>query len=320
MGEGYEKIIMSNSKMDTQIGEKVEAGGISSGDVKSNMRFRPRKGQVEVVKFSVASRYDKQVLDDFDDYASNSVNFEIGDMVWGKVKSHPWWPGHVYSEVLASPEVRRSKVEGQLLVAFFGDSSYGWFYPSHLLPFDSNFSDKCKQKCSNRNFVKAVEEAVDEVSRRSALAFACRCRNQDNFRDSGIEGYFCVDVCGYEPGSVYSADQIRKARDSFKPTEMVDFLNQLAVSPTGNDDQDIEFMKKKAAVIAYRKAVFQEVDETYDQAFGDIPVVRASLRKTLATGHSPKLPIRGIGSLLRKCFTSFSVVHISIYFILLTLL
>ncbi|KAL8117067.1 PWWP domain-containing protein 1-like [Apium graveolens] len=283
--------------MDTQIGEKLEAAGIGDSkdktrDAKSNMPFRARKGKVEVVKFSVVSRYDKKVLDEFDEYASNSMSFEIGDMVWGKVKSHPWWPGHVFSEVLASPEVRKTKVEGQVLVAFFGDSSYGWFNPCDLLPFDSNFSDKCKQKTSNRNFVKAVEEAVDEVSRRSGLAFACRCRNQDNFRDSGNEGYFCVDVCGYEPGSVYSADQIRKARDSFKPMEMVDFLNQLAASPTGNDDQDIEFMKKKAAVIAYRKAVYQEVDKTYDQAFGDIPNVRASLRKTLGTGHSTKLPIR----------------------------
>lgn len=241
-------------------------------DVKSNVPFRVRKGQVQVVKFSVeSSRYDKQQQD----YASNSINFGIGDMVWGKVKSHPWWPGYVFSEALASPQVRRTKVEGQVLVAFFGDSSYGWFYPAHLLPFESHFSDKSKHKTSNRNFVRAVEQALDEVTRRSGLPFVCRCRNQDSF-----------------PDTVYSVDQIRKARDGFKPMEMVDFLNQLAVSPTGNEDQGIEFIKKKAAVIAYRKAVYQDVDETYDQAFGHIPDVRASLRKTLGMGHSPKVPIR----------------------------
>ncbi|KAK1351986.1 PWWP domain-containing protein [Heracleum sosnowskyi] len=285
--------------MDTQIGGKAKAGGNSSEDskdktqvAKSNVPFRARKGQVQVVKFSVVSRYDKQVLDEFDEYASNSISFEIGDMVWGKVKSHPWWPGHVFSEILASPEVKRSKIEGQVLVAFFGDSSYGWFYPADLLPFESHFSEKCRQKSSSRNFVKAVEEAVDEVTRRSGLGLECRCRNRENFRDSGVEGYFCVDVCGCEPGSVYSVDQIRKARDSFKPMEMVEFLNQLAVSPTGYEDQGVEFMKKKAAVVAYRKAVYQEVDETYDQAFGHIPEVRTSLRKTLAMGQSSKLPIR----------------------------
>ncbi|KAG0451845.1 hypothetical protein HPP92_026264 [Vanilla planifolia] len=28
--------------------------------------------------------------------------FRTGDMVWGKVKSHPWWPGHIFNEAFAS--------------------------------------------------------------------------------------------------------------------------------------------------------------------------------------------------------------------------
>ncbi|KAA3471252.1 T-complex protein 1 subunit gamma [Gossypium australe] len=31
--------------------------------------------------------------------------FEVGDMVWGKVKSHPWWPGHIFNEAFASSSV-----------------------------------------------------------------------------------------------------------------------------------------------------------------------------------------------------------------------
>lgn len=40
---------------------------------------------------------------------------------------------------------------------------------------------------------------------------------------------------------------------------MIEFLNQLAVLPMGNEDQGFEFMEKKVAVIAYRKSVYQEV-------------------------------------------------------------
>ncbi|TKY52241.1 DNA mismatch repair protein Msh6 [Spatholobus suberectus] len=83
----------------------------------------------------------KSLLSEFDDYvaaggASRNAGhgFEVGDMVWGKVKSHPWWPGHVYNEAFASAAVRRTKREGHVLVAFFGDSSYGWFEPSELIP------------------------------------------------------------------------------------------------------------------------------------------------------------------------------------------
>ncbi|KAG0451892.1 hypothetical protein HPP92_011020 [Vanilla planifolia] len=65
--------------------------------------------------------------------------FRTGDMVWGKVKSHPWWPGHIFNEAFASPSVRRTKREGHVLVAFFGDSSYGWFDPAELIPFEPYF-------------------------------------------------------------------------------------------------------------------------------------------------------------------------------------
>lgn len=265
--------------------ELDESGDGDSRISRGGVKIRARKGQVQVVRFSVSSS------SKCEDKVVNEYVYEIGDMVWGKVKSHPWWPGHIYSPVFASPSVLRTRMEGHVLVAFFGDSSYGWFDPAQLLPFESSFSDKCKQT-SSRTFVNAVEEAVSEATRRSALAFACRCRNAGNFRPGEVEGYFAVDVCDYEPGTVYSAEQIRKARDNLKPREMVAFLNQVAASPTGNEDEGIEFMKNKAAVIAYRNAVYEEVDETYAQAFGHQPDARSSHKKNLDTGHSPKVPIR----------------------------
>ncbi|KAI4301775.1 hypothetical protein L6164_035022 [Bauhinia variegata] len=223
----------------------------------------------------------KSLLSEFDDYVaaqrSGGVRagvsrdlgdgFEVGDMVWGRVKSHPWWPGHIFNEAFASPLVRRTKREGHVLVAFFGDSSYGWFEPDELVPFDPNFAEKSRQT-NSRNFLKAVEEAVDEASRRRGLGLACRCRNPDNFRLTNIQGYFSVDVPDYEPGGVYSNSQIRNARDSFRPTDTIDFVKQLALAPNGGEQKSMSFIKNKATVFAYRRAVFEQYDETYAQAFG----------------------------------------------------
>ncbi|KAI4295174.1 hypothetical protein MLD38_040554 [Melastoma candidum] len=114
-------------------------------------------------------------MSEFDDYVINEKNnlaessaqnalrygYNVGDMVWGKVKSHPWWPGHIFNEAFASSTVRKSRRDGSVLVAFFGDSSYGWFDPE-LIPFETNFAEKSKQTTS-RAFTKAVEEAVDEA-------------------------------------------------------------------------------------------------------------------------------------------------------------
>ncbi|KAF3790350.1 hypothetical protein EJ110_NYTH13297 [Nymphaea thermarum] len=201
----------------------------------------------------------------------NHHSFQPGDMVWGKVKSHPWWPGHVFCETFASAPVRRIKREGYLLVAFFGDSSYGWFDPDELVPFEQHFAEKSKQT-SSRNFMRAVEEAVDEACRRCALGLACFCRNPNMFRPSHVEGYFAVDVVDYEAGGVYSEGQIKEARDNFKPVECLSFVQQLALTPRSTDHQSLGSIKSIATVLAYRRAVFIEFDETYAQAFGVDPV------------------------------------------------
>ncbi|GKE17629.1 tudor/PWWP/MBT superfamily protein [Tanacetum coccineum] len=147
----------------------------------------------------------------FDDVSANENvvkhGFRSGDMVWGKVKSHLWWPGHIFSEEFAIPSVRRRKRDGLLLVAFFGDSSYKWFDQSELILFDVNFAEKHKQtnprQTSHKAFVNALEDALNEVSRRSALA---------------------------GPAAVYSINEIEKARESFKPGAALDFIRKLALN------------------------------------------------------------------------------------------
>ncbi|CAJ1960834.1 unnamed protein product [Sphenostylis stenocarpa] len=245
------------------------------------------------------------LLSEFDEYVAAErhvsrdlgFGFEVGDMVWGKVKSHPWWPGHVYNEAFASPSVRRLKREGHVLVAFFGDSSYGWFEPAELIPFDANFAEK-SQQTNSRTFLRAVEEAVDEACRRRGLGLACKCRNTDNFRPINVEGYFCVDVEDYEPAGLYSEGQIRKARDSFKPNETLAFVKQLAIAPHDGGRGSIEFTNNKATLSAYRKAVFEQFDETYAQAFGVQPVLAThpltnKLDEPGTVRHTPRAPLSG---------------------------
>ncbi|KAI9099124.1 hypothetical protein K1719_024891 [Acacia pycnantha] len=251
----------------------------------------------------------KSLLSEFDDYVAAERNggvragvsrglgygFEVGDMVWGKVKSHPWWPGHIYNEAFASPLVRRSKREGHVLVAFFGDSSYGWFEPAELIPFDSNFAEK-SQQIHSRTFLKAVEESVDEASRRCGLGLACKCRDANNFRLTNVQGYFSVDLQDYEPGGVYSDSQIRKARNAFNPVETLAFIKELALAPLGGDQRSISFVKKRATAFAYRRAAFEQYDVTYAQAFGVQPQ-RTSHSQANPLNHPgrerPKAPLSG---------------------------
>lgn len=115
--------------------------------------------------------------------------FRIGDMVWAKVKPHPWWQGVIFNEAFASPSVFNTKIEGYLLVAFFGDATYQWFDPVVLVSFGSHYVNKSKQTRA-QSFLVAVEEAVAEVSRRAALGLACLCRNPSNFQSTNVQGFF----------------------------------------------------------------------------------------------------------------------------------
>lgn len=264
------------------------------------------KGHVEVGKPKPGvSEYDA-MISMFDEYAANDkgkavgsagnlssvgYGYEIGDMVWGKVKSHPWWPGHIYDEAFASPSVRRTKREGHVLVAFFGDSSYGWFDPAELIPFGPNYSEKLRQT-NMRTFVKAVEEAVDEASRRCGLALACRCRNRYNFRPTDVQGYFAVDLGDSEPAGVYPMTQIRKARESFRSRDTLAFVKQLAMKPRGDGHGGLEFIKHTATITAYRKAVFEEFDETYGEAFGSQPD-RPNREPVQAVTQPSRAPLSG---------------------------
>ncbi|XP_058083168.1 PWWP domain-containing protein 1-like [Magnolia sinica] len=294
----------SDSELDSRGGFERGAGARVSEMKTEDMRFAGRNGAECLamrsggIERGVNAKFSEndgrfEVLDAGEGL---SYGFEAGDMVWGKVKSHPWWPGHIFNEAFASSSVRRSKREGHVLVAFFGDSSYGWFDPAELIPFEPHYGEKSRQT-NSRNFMKAVEEAVDEGKRRRALGLACRCRNPFNFRPAGVEGYFSVDVEEYDPGVVYSAKQIKKARDNFQPAEALSFVQRLALTPRDREEHlSIDWIHSVATVLAYRKAVFEEFDETYAQAFGMQPVrpTRNSLEALEQLDKAlPRAPLSG---------------------------
>ncbi|KAL0393238.1 UNVERIFIED_CONTAM: hypothetical protein Sradi_2546600 [Sesamum radiatum] len=161
-------------------------------------------------------------------------DFDFGELVWGKIDSHPWWPGQIYDEALATLSACLTKEKGRVLVAFFGDNTYGWLEPENIVPFEPHFDEKSKQS-EDHLFLAAVEEAMCEVKKRSALGLTCKCLNPSKFRPTEVQGFLEVDVAGYGARSKYSIEQIKKARYGFKPRQM--------------------------------KSVFEEPDETYPQEF-----------------------------------------------------
>ncbi|KAI8561627.1 hypothetical protein RHMOL_Rhmol04G0355200 [Rhododendron molle] len=227
---------------------------------------------------------------------------EVGEMVWGRVESHLWWPGQIFDEAFACPSVCNTKKKGHVLVAFYGDNSYGWFEPGELIPFDPHFAEKSKQ-INTQGFLTAVGEAKNEVNKRAALGLTCFCRNPNNFRTTHVQGFLEVDVSGYENGCVYPVKQIERARDGFQPIKSLSFLQKLALMPRSDVQRNVGWMKNVARFLAYRRAVFEEFDETYAQAFGVQPVrpqaslsVQRVIKKTIAPLRVQRVIKKTIGT------------------------
>lgn len=108
-----------------------------------------------------------------DNSSDGNYEFCVGDFVWGKIKSYPWWPGQIYDSSDASDYALKVKRKDRLLVAYF-DGTFAWCHPSQLKPFEKNFEEMSKQS-SSKSFVNAVQKVVDEIGRLVELKMICSC-------------------------------------------------------------------------------------------------------------------------------------------------
>ncbi|KAK2973305.1 hypothetical protein RJ640_027948 [Escallonia rubra] len=105
-------------------------------------------------------------------------DYLVGDFVWGKIRSHPWWPGQIYDPADASDHALKLRQKDRLLVAYFEDSSFSWCNPSQLKPFAENFEEMSRQttsKSTSQTFANAVQNALEDIGRLVELEMTCSC-------------------------------------------------------------------------------------------------------------------------------------------------
>lgn len=179
--------------------------------------------------------------------------FSVGDLVWGKVRSHPRWPGQIFDPSDASEIANKYFRNDSLLVAFFGDATFGWCEESQLAPFQSHFSQNAKQTGA-RAFRNALMNALDELARRVELGLYCSCQTEEARHI--LENKAIANSGIREGAIVNNHTDISHAIYLFDPSKFLSTIRSFAESPHMERDLEITVACAQAsAILAYKGLV-----------------------------------------------------------------
>lgn len=179
--------------------------------------------------------------------------FSVGDLVWGKVRSHPRWPGQIFDPTDASEIANKHFRNDSLLVAFFGDATFGWCEESQLVPFQSHFPVNAKQTGA-KAFRNALMHALDELARRVELGLNCSCQSEEARH---ILENKAIANSGIRQGAIVNnhAD-ISNAIYSFDPSKFLSTIRSFAESPYMERNLEITVACAQAsAILSYKGLV-----------------------------------------------------------------
>jgi len=179
--------------------------------------------------------------------ASKEARLSVGDLVWGKVRSHPWWPGQLFGCADASKKAKKYFKKDNYLIAYLGDQTFAWNEVSKIKPFRCNFSLLEKQN-NLEDFHDAVHCALDEVSRRVEFGLACPCMpgyskiKTQIIVNPGIR----EESCRRDGGDSFSSAA------SFEPAKLNDYVKELGQMPLGGIDT-LEFVTARSQLLAFNR-------------------------------------------------------------------
>ncbi|KAE9617544.1 putative non-specific serine/threonine protein kinase [Lupinus albus] len=173
--------------------------------------------------------------------------FSVSDMVWGKVRSHPWWPGQIFDPSDSSDKAMKHCKKDCYLVAYFGDRTFAWNEASQLKPFRKHFS-AIEKHSTSESFQNAVECALDEVTKQVEFGLACPCIPKDTY---DTIKYQIIENTGIwrELRSRHVMDESLNAR-TFSPDKLIEYVKSFSVFPTSGFDR-LEHVIAKAQLLAF---------------------------------------------------------------------
>ncbi|XP_022934214.1 uncharacterized protein LOC111441440 isoform X2 [Cucurbita moschata] len=181
-----------------------------------------------------------------DDSEDTVVKFNVHDLVWSRVPSHPWWPGQICDPAASSKKAMKYFKTGKYLVAFFGDHTFAWKEAVMIKPFSEYFSELQKQSNSG-SFHDAIDCALEEFSRRVEFSLACPCLSEELY--SKLQTQTLANGGIRKKLSKRVGGDSSLTASSFDPMKLVNFVKEVAMSPYAEADK-LEVVRAEAQLMA----------------------------------------------------------------------
>lgn len=175
--------------------------------------------------------------------------FGVSDLVWGKVRSHPWWPGQILDPSVASAKAEKYFKKHSFLIAYFGDQTFAWNEAASIKPFEEHFT-KMEKQSDSHDFCHALDCALDELSRRVEYGLSCRCLPKEVYDEISTQ---TIINAGVKEESINTNRGDKCSRvDSFKPLRLIEYVRGLAESPLAEGDR-LELVVERACLSAFSR-------------------------------------------------------------------
>ncbi|URE36753.1 PWWP domain [Musa troglodytarum] len=254
------KLVNKGDSVGQDVGSKAGTDTLSGEEQVSSakrMRGRPRRAVTACIDDAYCHYH-------FQDEKKDP--FAASNLVWGKVRSHPWWPGQIFDPLDASEMASNIQKKDHHLVAYFGDRTFAWCDDSRLKPFQTHFSQMEKQSSMDA-FASAISDALQEVSRRIELGMTCDCFMDETYARVNDQ---MVENAGIRKETCISAVDKSWIVSSLDTVRLLDRIQTLAQFPYGAVDRLELAITKSQLKAFYRSKGYPELPVfVYGEGLGD---------------------------------------------------
>ncbi|KVI09539.1 uncharacterized protein LOC112527538 [Cynara cardunculus var. scolymus] len=180
--------------------------------------------------------------------------YGVLDLVWGKVKSHPWWPGQILDPSASTDEARKYFKKDGFLIAYFGDKTFAWNESFHIKPFRISFYKMVIQSNAEA-FCRAVDQALHEAGRRVELGLLCLCVSEEVY--SKVKSQIVVNAGIRKESSRIDGGDRFSTVASFKPANAIQNVLDLAMNPFGMSKLEVSTVKAQLSAFNRWKGYHQ---------------------------------------------------------------